>query len=98
MFMRDQDVFADGQSGKRHRLLKRAQEALARDFMRRQAGNILAAPMHAAGRRLQRSGHDIEQGRLARTIGADDAENLFWIDRQIDAVKRDHAAERLAQA
>ena len=97
MFMSDQDVLAHRKGGEGHRLLERPDEALSRDLMGGQAGNILAHPAHVASRRLERSGHHIEEGCLARSVGADDAENLVAIDRKVDAVERDHAAERLAK-
>src|SRR5262249_6696736 len=43
-------------------------------------------------------GDQIEQRRLASTVGADDAKRLAGRDREIEIVRRDHRAERFAQA
>jgi len=43
-------------------------------------------------------GDQIEQRRLASTVGADDAERLAGRDGDVEIVRGDHRAERFAQA
>ena len=46
---------------------------------------------------LQRAADAIDQGRLARAVGPDQAEPLALLDLEVDAVERDEAAEALAE-
>src|SRR3546814_5164846 len=55
------------------RELKRAAELPAEDLMRRQAGDVLVVQEDAPGIRLKEAGDNIEQGRLASAVGADQA-------------------------
>src|SRR5262249_24980815 len=43
---------------------------------------------HLAARWREQTGHALDQRGLARSIGADKAEDLAGLERQIDAVKR----------
>src|SRR5262245_34861363 len=52
----------------------------------------------AAGIGRVDAGEDLDQGRLARAVLADQAMHLARLDRPVDRVERDRAAEALADA
>src|SRR5580704_8571142 len=66
--------------------------------MRDQSVERLAVEDHGAGLVVQGAAEAIDQGRLARAVGADQPQPLAARDRQIDAVERDKAAKALAEA
>ena len=53
----------------------------------------LAHERDPAGGRLVDAGHHVEAGRLAGTVGADQAEDLAGVDVERDAVERRDTAE-----
>ena len=59
---------------------------------RTRSSDGLAEP-HAAGVGADEAADDVEQRRLARAVGADDADDLAGRDRQRDVVERRQAAE-----
>ena len=54
-------------------------------------GDILAVDVHAAAGGIEQSGDDPQQGRLARTAGAQQREELARLDVQVGIVERGHA-------
>src|SRR5579862_8690204 len=66
-------------------------------FMRDQAVQWLTAKGHGAGLVVQRAAKTIDQCRLARTVGPDEAQPLALGDGQVDAFERDEPAKTLAQ-
>src|SRR5690348_2069403 len=98
MFARDLHVLDDGQTCKRHRLLEGIADTDAGHLMRGKAGNVLALPRHAALGGLVDAGDHIEERGLAGAIWSNDAEDLAFLDRKIDAGERRDATELFAQA
>ena len=52
------------------------------------------ADVEATAGRLEHAGHDLDQGRLAGAVVADQADDLVGADLEIDVPERDHVAER----
>jgi len=61
--------------------------------VRRQAGELVRLEPGAAGLKTHVSGDDVDERRLARAIGADQAEDLPLLQLERDAVEGDDAAE-----
>ena len=69
-----------------------AAQAEAGAFRLRAAGHVLAEQLDAATGRRNFARQDVDQGRFARAIGADDSVNRAALQRQRDAVQRHQAA------
>src|SRR5690349_1526805 len=65
--------------------------------MRRQPVHDRTVEAHAALLVVQGAADAVHQGRLARAVGADQAESLARLDLEIDVLQRGEAAEALAQ-
>src|SRR6185437_178304 len=63
-------------------------DAAAHDEMRRQSGDVAALEDDAAGAGARLAADRHEQRRLAGAVGADEADDLTLIDREIDAFQR----------
>src|ERR1700691_3974324 len=98
MLDRDLHIVAHRKRVKGHRLLERPPEAKTTDRVSGLAGNVDAIPMDGPAGGPIDPADRVEQGRLARPVWADDAENFLRADCHIDARKRNDAAEGLAQA
>ena len=61
-------------------------------------GERVGCPFHRSGIRLVEPGGESEQRRLARPVGADEAEPRARPERQIDAVENGTGAERADDA
>ncbi|MPN02648.1 hypothetical protein SDC9_149864 [bioreactor metagenome] len=57
------------------------------------AHNGLPAELHPAVAGRVYSGDDVERGGLTRAVGADQGDDLPFVDLQIQIVNRHHAAE-----
>ena len=75
--------------------LEGAQKALVEQFMRRQAGDILAIQIDLAGAGCEQAVDDIKQRGLAGPVRADQAGNGAPRDLQAHAIDRVKAAETL---
>src|SRR5205807_8934575 len=95
---RNAQILGQRQAGERPRQLEAARQPAARALMRRQPVQALVGKAHAAGLVAQRAADAIDQGRLARTVGPDQAEPLARLDFQLDVLQRGEAAEALAEA
>src|SRR5215468_6914108 len=73
--------------------LKGAGDAEARDGVGRGAGDAEAAQCDVAPIRAVVAGEDVQQGRLARAVGADDGGDTGGGDGERDIVEGGHAAE-----
>ena len=78
--------------------LVRAGDALLRDAVGRQAGDILAIEDDAAGGRAQHTGQAIEERALAGAIRADDGADLAALDLEVDVVERGQTTKADSQA
>src|SRR5207244_5628385 len=78
-------------------VLERAPDSALRERVRRLAGDVLAVEHDAAAARPVDTGEHVEEGRLARTVGADQARHGAALDREVDVVDGDETAELLAQ-
>src|SRR5262249_1933177 len=74
-----------------------ARHPAARALMGEEAVDRLAVEAHRAGLVHERAADAVDQGRLARAVGTDQADALALGDGEIDAVERDEAAEAFAQ-
>ena len=93
------DVLVHGELGEDVRALERAGDAPCRRSCA--AGcRVMLRPsrMHLAAVGLQVPGDEIEQGRLAGAVRADDGGDAALLDAQAHIVGGDKARERLAQA
>ncbi len=64
---------------------------------RRPSGDGLPVEQHLARRRLGEAGDDVQQGRLARAIGADQPQHLARLNAQVDVAERLHPTETDAE-
>src|SRR2546421_1818120 len=76
--------------------LARAADAAAGDLPGLEAVDPLAAKAHAAGVEALEPGDAVEERRLARAVGADEAVDAPGLERERDVVDGGHAAEALA--
>src|ERR687897_226922 len=89
----EHEVVDQRQVGEQLDALKGAGNAERRDVVRTAAGDVVAVEVHAALLRAVDAGHQVEQGRLAGAIGADDGEQLPRLDGEGHTIDRDHAGE-----
>src|SRR6266851_9548187 len=90
-------VLQDGHAAEETDRLKGDRHASPRAAIGGEPGEILTAQMHRTSIWSQVAGDEMEQRRFARTIGADDAHQLGFVDLQGHLVDRDHAAEAAGQ-
>src|SRR5437879_5881310 len=93
----DAYVFEHGQVGKYCGHLERADDAAARDLRRLFQGDVLAAVDDLAAGGNQELGEQVEEGRLAGAVGADQCVDLTTAHPQVDVAHRDEATELLGQ-
>jgi hypothetical protein len=89
----DADVVEDGQRTEEADVLKRARDAERDDFVDAQAGEVAAVKGDGAFGRRVNAGDEIEHGGLARTVGANEADEFVFADGEIDGTDGDEAAE-----
>ena len=70
-----------------------ARDALLRDHVGRQAGDVVAVEQDAPGGRPQHAGQAIEEGALARPVRPDNGADLVALHLEIDLGKRGQPAE-----
>ena len=73
--------------------LERAHQSPPDDLMRPEPGDVVAVEPDGAGRRPDEAGQQIEAGRLARAVRANQADDLAFGDGQIDMVDGGESAE-----
>ena len=93
----DAHVFEHGQVGKHCGHLERADDAAARDLRWLFQGDVLAAVDDLAAGGNQELGEQVEEGRLAGAIGADQRVDLSTAHPQVDVAHGDEATELLGQ-
>src|SRR5690606_29598238 len=79
------------------RALERASDAEARDAIGAQLRDVLPLEDDPARSGLVRAGNEIEEGRLAGTVGADDRADLAAAKRRADVADRGQSAESLGE-
>ena len=79
--------------GERH--LEGARQSQRGACLRREARDVPAGEGHGSGRHRQVAGQAVEEGRLAGSVGADQAEDVALLDRHRDVIDRLEAAEGL---
>src|SRR5215470_12458725 len=89
-------VLGERQPGEWPRQLEAARKSAPRALVRRQPVQDLVGEAHAALFIAQGAADAIDQGRLARAVGPDQAEPLPGPHLEVDAVQRHEAAEALA--
>ena len=83
------------QLGEDLRRLEHADHAHLVDLVRLLAGQHLAVEDHGPAAGRDAADDDVEQGRLAGAVGADDGVRLAFLDLQVDVGERMQAAEVL---
>src|SRR5262249_59739009 len=73
--------------------LKRPDETAGGDLVRPKPGDVLAVEDDRAGGGPQEAAQEIEAGRLAGAVGSDEADDLAFLDGEVDVVARGQAAE-----
>lgn len=97
MLLPGQDqIFAHAELRKYLQQLKRPADTAAVEFGRTQTGHDLAIHPHLAFIRHQLAEDAVEQGRLARTIRPDDAEDFALLHLEADIPHRLQAARERA--
>src|SRR4030095_9034502 len=91
----DDQVVAHRELAEYLQRLERPAHATPRQLQRRHAGDVLAAEFDLPGGGGDLSQDAVEQRRLARAVGADDADDLAGADRHADAVDGLDGAVRL---
>src|SRR3954447_23522596 len=89
----DHDVLEHGQMREQAETLERARDAEARELARLNAAQWLVAPLQASLVGAGETADDVEQRRLARAVGSDDADNLVLGDGRGDIRQRCEPAE-----
>src|SRR5205814_3681697 len=89
----DHEVVEERERQAEPRTLEGTGDAGLVDRLRREVGDRHLAEARLAARRGKDAGEDVEEGRLARSIGADEPEDLAFLDLQVEAVESDDAAE-----
>ena len=89
----DEDVLERRHVGEEPDVLERARDAELGDLELLALAERLAEVAHRTRGGLVDAGHDVEAGRLAGAVGADEAEDLALVDVEAHLVERDDAAE-----
>ena len=95
--MGDDDAVARRHALEDRRFLEGAHDPLARHDMRREPGDHLAVEAHLAAGRLHEGRDQLEDGRLARAVGADDRQDFVRLDVERDLVDGGQAAVALGE-
>src|SRR5258708_6683341 len=93
----DAHILVDAELAERASDLEGASDAVLGDAVGGHAGDGLALEGDLAGARLEIAGHEVEQRRLPRAIGADDAGDRSRLDGERHVGDRRQAAEVLGQ-
>ena len=93
---RDEHVLERGHVVEEADVLERPRHAERRDLVRRARGDVDVLEEDPARGRLVDAGQDVEEGRLAGAVRADQADDRAARDREVDVVHGDEAAELLA--
>ena len=91
---RDGDRLEDGEVGEQPGLLVRASKTEPGPTEGRQARDVAAVELHAAVRRTQVAGQDVEQRRLSRAVGTHQPEHFTSRCVHGDVVDGAQPAER----
>src|SRR5579862_1450467 len=94
----DQHVVEHGQRQAQTRALKRACDAGATNLLRRVPGDVASGEFDTAGVWTIKPRQNIEECRLARSVGADQAQDLALHDVKIQRIEREHATEAHRQS
>src|SRR5579872_1880685 len=90
---RDHQTFADAQTPKHHRSLKRARDAERSDAMHGKMRQRAIAERHRPGARTLQPADHVEERRLSRAVRTDDAEHFARLRFERNALERDDAAK-----
>ncbi|MCY1225006.1 hypothetical protein D9M72_371890 [compost metagenome] len=77
--------------------LERADHAASRDLRRAFARDVVAVEQDRAGRGLEEFGEQVEAGRLAGTVGADERVDRTALHREVDLADRGESLEFLGE-
>jgi hypothetical protein len=95
---REAHVLAHAKRRKDVAALEGARDPLLRHAVHRQTGDLLAGKEHLARVRLERTGDEVEHGRLSRAVRADHRADLARLDRETHPVNGHEGAEAAHQA
>jgi hypothetical protein len=93
----DEHVVGDARLHEQRHVLERLGEAERRDLVRPHAGDLYVLQADGSGVGFLQSDDGIEQRRLARPVGPDEAEDLALRHVEADVAERLQAAEPLGQ-
>jgi hypothetical protein len=94
---RDTHVFEHGEVRENGGDLKRAHQAKPRHPRRRERRDVAPLVDDASPARAHELGQEVETGRLARAVGADQRVNRTARNAQIDPADRDESGEFLGE-
>src|SRR2546421_43587 len=89
--MADHDVLEGGHVLEQPDVLEGARDPEPRDAVRGAARDVGACEEDASGRRLVQPGDDVEEGRLAGAVRADEADDRSLGDGEVDRAHGDEA-------
>ncbi len=87
------DVVEDGHAPEQRKVLERPPDSEPGDPVRRSLEQVVALEENAPGGRAVEARQAIEQGRLARSVRPDQADDLTRLDIERDIVECDDPAE-----
>src|SRR5690606_4513145 len=94
----DNDVVDDRERQAQTRALEGARDAGAVDLLGRGARDVLSFERDAAGARRVDARHHVEEGGLARAVGADEAQDLAATHLEVQIFERHEPAKAPAEA
>src|SRR5260221_2251247 len=96
--LRDEDIFQHRHFGEEPDVLEGAGHAPLADLVRLATSDVAAFEQYGSAVGTIDPAETIEEGGLARAVGADDADDPVGADAKIDVLHRLEAAEGLAQS
>ncbi len=88
-------VLGDSEVGRHRRVLEHRGETVCLGVARTPERDRLAVDLDRSGIGAQDAGEDLDERRLAGTVGAEEGVHLSRSNLQIDGAQRHHRAERL---
>ena len=94
----DPDVLQDGEVRERRGDLERPHDAAARDLRRLLGRDVVVVVEDLAGGRDEELGEQVEDGRLARAVRADQRVDVAALDLQVHVIDRAESLEFLHES
>src|SRR5213075_2047349 len=97
-FENSSDILLDREAAENRGFLRQISDTEPGAAVHRQLGNVLTVELHGAGVGGDQAGNDVEAGRLAGAVRAEQPHNLAALDRNADIAQDRPALEAFAQA